>query len=50
MPSKQDLSKENKEQIVDQCVWNKEKEKIKNTIIINFCFLSGNELYISLMF
>jgi hypothetical protein len=39
MPSKQDLSKKNKKQIVDQCVWNKEKiEKI----IIKFCFFSGN--------
>ena len=43
MPSKQDLSKENKEQIVDQCVWNKEKEIVnKEKIIIKFCFLSGN--------
>ena len=42
MPSKQDLSNKKKKKKVDQCVWNKKKKKIKNTIIINFCFLSGN--------
>jgi len=47
MPSKKDLSKKNKKQIVDQCIWNKEKEKIVNKekiekIIIKFCFFSGN--------
>ena len=43
MPSNQDLSKQNKKQIVDQCVWNKEKEIVnKEKIIIKFCFLSGN--------
>ena len=40
MPAKQDLSKK-KKQIVDQCVWSKEKDEMEKTIIITFCFLSG---------